>query len=52
MSNPSVPLTGERADLLETLAAHRGFLRHTVAGPHRRPGPPADRPSASSPSAA
>ena len=32
MSNPSVPLTGERADLLEALAAHRGFLRHTVQG--------------------
>jgi uncharacterized damage-inducible protein DinB len=26
------PLSAERADLLETLAAHRGFLRHTVAG--------------------
>jgi hypothetical protein len=25
-------LTGERADLLETLAKHRGFLRHTVRG--------------------
>jgi uncharacterized damage-inducible protein DinB len=25
-------VTGERADLLETLAAHRGFLRHTVQG--------------------
>jgi hypothetical protein len=25
-------LTGERADLLETLAAHRYFLRHTVQG--------------------
>jgi uncharacterized damage-inducible protein DinB len=25
-------LTGERAELLETLAKHRGFLRHTVAG--------------------
>ncbi|HZB21930.1 MAG TPA: DinB family protein [Blastococcus sp.] len=25
-------LTGERADLLETLAAHRYFLRHTVRG--------------------
>jgi uncharacterized damage-inducible protein DinB len=25
-------LRGERADLLETLAAHRGFLRHTVNG--------------------
>jgi len=26
------PLTGERADLLETLDTHRGFLRHTVRG--------------------
>src|SRR5919199_5076354 len=25
-------LTGERADLLQTLAAHRHFLRHTVQG--------------------
>jgi hypothetical protein len=25
-------VTGERADLLETLAAHRQFLRHTVQG--------------------
>ena len=25
-----VTLTGERADLLEALAAHRGFLRFTV----------------------
>jgi uncharacterized damage-inducible protein DinB len=25
-------ITGERAYLLETLAAHRGFLRHTVRG--------------------
>ncbi len=25
-------LTGERADLLETLTAHRQFLRHTVQG--------------------
>jgi hypothetical protein len=25
-------LTAERADLLETLAAHRSFLRHTVQG--------------------
>ena len=25
-------VTGERADLLETLAAQRGFLRHTVQG--------------------
>ncbi len=24
------PLTAERADLLETLAKHRGFLRFTV----------------------
>ena len=24
--------TGERADILETLAKHRGFLRHTVQG--------------------
>jgi hypothetical protein len=28
----STTLTGERADLLETLAAHRGFLRFTVQG--------------------
>ncbi|MEU9131972.1 DinB family protein [Kitasatospora sp. NPDC048540] len=26
------PSGGERADLLETLAKHRGFLRHTVRG--------------------
>ena len=25
-------LTGERADLVETLRLHRGFLRQTVAG--------------------
>jgi uncharacterized damage-inducible protein DinB len=25
-------MSGERADLLETLAKHRGFLRHTVRG--------------------
>lgn len=25
-------LTGERADLLQSLAAHRGFLRHTLRG--------------------
>jgi uncharacterized damage-inducible protein DinB len=25
-------MSGERADLLETLARHRGFLRHTVRG--------------------
>ena len=24
--------TGERSDILEALAAHRGFLRQTVAG--------------------
>ena len=28
----STTLTGERADLLETLAAHRAFLRFTVQG--------------------
>jgi hypothetical protein len=28
----STTVTGERADLLEALAAHRGFLRHTVQG--------------------
>ncbi len=28
----STTLTAERADLLETLAAHRQFLRHTVRG--------------------
>jgi hypothetical protein len=34
MSGPdiSTTTTGERADLLETLAAHRHFLRHTVRG--------------------
>ena len=33
MTAPTAPaLTTERADLLETLAAHRGFLRHTVRG--------------------
>ena len=33
MTAPTDPaLTTERADLLETLAAHRGFLRHTVRG--------------------
>ena len=33
-SAPTAPttLTGERADLLETLRAHRGFLRYTVQG--------------------
>ena len=28
----TIPLTAERADLLETLAVHRYFLRHTVQG--------------------
>ena len=32
MTVHSKTLTGERADLLETLAKHRGFLRQTVAG--------------------
>src|SRR4051812_22737226 len=32
MTTPTTTLTGERADLLETLAAHRYFLRHTVQG--------------------
>jgi uncharacterized damage-inducible protein DinB len=32
MTGTTVELTRERADLLETLAAHRGFLRHTVQG--------------------
>ncbi len=31
MSTPT-PDTGERADLLQTLRAHRAFLRHTVQG--------------------
>ncbi|MFE9673964.1 DinB family protein [Streptomyces sp. NPDC006259] len=34
-NNPATPapvLTGERADLLETLAKHRGFLRFTANG--------------------
>jgi hypothetical protein len=30
MTTPDVTMTGERADLLETLAKHRGFLRFTV----------------------
>ena len=30
---PTTPtVTGERADLIEALQAHRGFLRHTVQG--------------------
>ena len=32
MTSTETTLTGERADLLETLALHRGFLRHTVQG--------------------
>ena len=33
MTAPTAPtLTAERADLLETLAVHRGFLRFTVQG--------------------
>lgn len=30
--DPVDHLTGERADLLEALQAHRGFLRHTISG--------------------
>jgi uncharacterized damage-inducible protein DinB len=30
MTNTQQPLTGERADILELLRTHRGFLRHTV----------------------
>jgi hypothetical protein len=32
MTSTQVTVTGERADILETLATHRGFLRHTVQG--------------------
>jgi uncharacterized damage-inducible protein DinB len=32
MTHTPLTLTGERADLLETLAAHRQFLRFTVQG--------------------
>jgi len=32
MTTPEKIMTGERADLLETLAKHRGFLRFTVRG--------------------
>jgi hypothetical protein len=32
MGGTQAPLTGERADLAETLAAHRGFLRQTAQG--------------------
>ncbi|MEV0328797.1 DinB family protein [Micromonospora echinospora] len=32
MTVTDLPATGERADLLQSLALHRGFLRHTVQG--------------------
>ncbi|OZV80948.1 hypothetical protein CA850_12360 [Micromonospora echinospora] len=32
MTVTDLPTTGERADLLQSLALHRGFLRHTVQG--------------------
>src|SRR5215213_10392733 len=32
MTTPATATIGERADLLETLAAHRHFLRYTVRG--------------------
>ena len=32
MTTATIPLTGERSDLLETLAAHRHFLRFAVQG--------------------
>ncbi|MGH8964438.1 MAG: DinB family protein [Actinomycetes bacterium] len=32
MTSTQATATGERADILETVAAHRGFLRHTVQG--------------------
>ncbi|HYH30765.1 MAG TPA: DinB family protein [Pseudonocardia sp.] len=32
MTSTQATVTGERADILETLATHRGFLRHTVQG--------------------
>ncbi len=32
MSDTTAAITDERDDLLETLATHRGFLRHTVRG--------------------
>jgi hypothetical protein len=32
MTSTQTTVTGERADLVETLAAHRQFLRHTVQG--------------------
>src|SRR2546427_3716695 len=32
MTTPQQTMTGERADLLQTLGNHRGFLRYTVRG--------------------
>ncbi len=32
MTSTETTLTGERADLVQTLDRHRGFLRHTVRG--------------------
>jgi glycine/D-amino acid oxidase-like deaminating enzyme len=32
MTTTTTDITGERADLLETLGKHRGLLRHTVEG--------------------
>ncbi|XTZ16610.1 DinB family protein [Micromonospora echinospora] len=32
MTVTDLPTTGERADLLQSLTLHRGFLRHTVRG--------------------
>jgi hypothetical protein len=32
MTTTETALTGERADLVQTLGRHRGFLRHTVRG--------------------
>ncbi|WP_416905479.1 DinB family protein [Micromonospora echinospora] len=32
MTVTDLPTTGERADLLQSLTLHRGFLRHTVQG--------------------
>ena len=32
MTSTQTILTGERADLVQTLDRHRGFFRHTVRG--------------------
>ena len=32
MTSTETALTGERADFVQTLGRHRGFLRHTVRG--------------------